>query len=148
MLEDFSLTSLIVFAVTIFVVAALAYASVSTKIKNRQMFARLLQAEMDKILVYAKFEELVKEKESKNIEQTDGFLKFISESREWAFNYIEETQSAIKSFDEKVGPIVKHYKESKKSLYRRQSELLSEITDAYDVLMQSMPAEENKTNNG
>jgi GTP-binding protein EngB required for normal cell division len=146
MLEDFSLTSLIVFAVTILVVASLAYASVSTKIKNRKMFARLLQAEMDKILVYAKFEELVKEKESKNIENTDGFLKFISESRDWAFNYIEETQAAIKAFDEKIGPIVKHYKDSKESLSNNELELLSEIIQAYDTLMSSMPAEETKTN--
>jgi len=144
MFEQFSLTSLIVFSVTILVVATLSYAAVSTKIKNRQMFARLLQAEMDKIIVYAKFEELVKEKESKNIEQTDGFLKFISESREWAFKYIEETQAAIKTFDEKIGPIVKHYKENKKSLYRKQSELMSEITSAYDTLMSSMPSEETK----
>jgi hypothetical protein len=32
-----------------------------------------------------------------SIEQTDGFVKFLSESRDWAFNYIEDVQSSIKS---------------------------------------------------
>lgn len=33
------------------------------------------------------------------IEKTDGFLKFISESRDWAFTYIENVQQAISDYD-------------------------------------------------
>ena len=40
-------------------------------------------------------EELVKKQDVKKIEETDGFLKFVTESREWAFKYIEDVQSAI-----------------------------------------------------
>jgi hypothetical protein len=29
------------------------------------------------------------------IEQSDGFVKFLSESREWAFNYIDNVQNTI-----------------------------------------------------
>ncbi len=37
----------------------------------------------------------LKKREDNAIEKTDGFLKFVSESREWAFKYIEDVQQAI-----------------------------------------------------
>jgi hypothetical protein len=46
----------------------------------------------------AKIQALLKElekREDKSIEQTDGFVKFLSESRDWAFEYIENVQQAI-----------------------------------------------------
>ena len=45
---------------------------------------KFLQEELDK-------------RDNVSIEQTDGFVKFLSESRDWAFNYIEDVQSSIKS---------------------------------------------------
>ena len=35
------------------------------------------------------------------VEKTDGFLKFLSESRDWAFQYIEDVQHAIFVLKEK-----------------------------------------------
>lgn len=32
---------------------------------------------------------------SSTVNDPDGFIKFLSQSREWAFGYIEEVQSAI-----------------------------------------------------
>lgn len=46
---------------------------------------------------------LAQEIENKNnvtIEKTDGFLRFLSDSRNWAFEYIEEVQEAIRTLDE------------------------------------------------
>jgi hypothetical protein len=135
---------LIVYIVATTIFAILLGNNIMIRVKNKNLFARSVQAELDRMSVYAKVEEMLKEKDSKSIEQTDGFLKFVSESRDWAFNYIEETQSAIKAFDEKIGPIVKYYKDSKEPLSHNELELLSEITNAYDTLMSAMPAEENK----
>lgn len=36
-----------------------------------------------------------------NADQGDGFIKFLSESREWAFNYIDDVQSIILVLKEK-----------------------------------------------
>jgi uncharacterized membrane-anchored protein YhcB (DUF1043 family) len=137
-------SSIIIYIVITIVFGLLLLGIVSTKIKNRDLFAKAVQAELDKIIVYARLEEFLANKDAESVEKTDGFLRFVSESREWAFSYIEEVQAAIKAFDDKVGPIVNHYKESKKSLYRKQSELLSELSEAYDILMKSMPEEESK----
>lgn len=48
---------------------------------------------------------------SKNEEDVhkENFIKFLSDSREWAFGYIESVQSGLKDFVEKVEPHLEYY---------------------------------------
>ncbi len=39
----------------------------------------------------------------------ENFIKFLSDSREWAFGYIEEVQKGLKKFIEEVEPQLKYY---------------------------------------
>ena len=39
----------------------------------------------------------------------EDFLKFVSDSRDWAYQYIEEVQAGLKSFIDEVGPQVEYY---------------------------------------
>ena len=39
----------------------------------------------------------------------EDFLKFVSDSRDWAYKYIEEVQAGLKSFIDEVGPQVEYY---------------------------------------
>jgi hypothetical protein len=39
----------------------------------------------------------------------EDFLKFVSDSRDWAYQYIEEVQAGLKSFINEVGPQVEYY---------------------------------------
>lgn len=55
-----------------------------------------------------KLAEELKRKEEVSVEKTDGFLKFISESRELAFGYIETMQEALVKFKDKVGPEIEY----------------------------------------
>lgn len=135
---------IIIYIVITFAFAILLVSNIWVRIKNRELFVNAIQSELDRRLVYEKFEQLTKEQDAKNVEKTDGFLKFISDSREWAFKYIEDVQDAIKIFDQEVGPIVKHYRETKKSLYSKQSETLSKLAEAYDIIMSLMPDDEKK----
>ena len=43
----------------------------------------------------SKLSEALLEIESKKLKETDGFVKFVSESRNWAFQYIEDVQNTI-----------------------------------------------------
>jgi len=36
-----------------------------------------------------------KDEERRKLENSDGFVRFLSESREWAFDYIERVQESI-----------------------------------------------------
>jgi predicted PurR-regulated permease PerM len=39
----------------------------------------------------------------------ESFIKFLSDSRDWAFGYIEEVQNGLKSFIDEVEPHIEHY---------------------------------------
>lgn len=39
----------------------------------------------------------------------ENFIKFLSDSRDWAFQYIEEVQSGLRNFIEEVEPEVNYY---------------------------------------
>lgn len=41
----------------------------------------------------------------------ENFIKFLSDSREWAFDYIENVQQGIGKFVDEVDPIIKHFDE-------------------------------------
>jgi mannitol-specific phosphotransferase system IIBC component len=132
-----------VFSVALLVFIALIVANISTRLQNNKLKANLTQEVIDRTIVMEEMRKLVAEIDNKNSNQNDGFLKFVSDSREAAFKYIEEVQEAINEFDQKVGPVVKHYKQTGKILERKPSELVRELTSAYDKLMASMPKEDN-----
>ena len=132
-----------VFAIALLVFVGLIITNIHTRLQNNKLKASLTQESIDRAIVMQEMQKLMAEIDTKNSNQNDGFLKFVSESREAAFKYIEEVQAAIGEFDNRVGPVVKHYKETGKVLERRPSELVRELTQAYDKLMDSMPKEDN-----
>ena len=57
--------------------------------------------------------ELQSDKDLKTNESVhkENFLKFISESRDWAFGYIEEVQSGLSKFIDELEPEINYFKE-------------------------------------
>jgi threonyl-tRNA synthetase len=81
---------------------------VRLRIKSRRLAAELLQATIDQNILLTKLAEELKKKEEVSVEKTDGFLKFISESRDLAFVYIEAIQEALVKFKNEVGPEIEY----------------------------------------
>ena len=54
---------------------------------------------LDKAVLVTEFAKVLEKQNSQSIEETDGFLKFVSDSRDWAFTYIEDIQQALLSYD-------------------------------------------------
>jgi hypothetical protein len=90
--------------------------------------------------------EELKKKEEVSIEKTDGFLKFISESREMAFDYIEKIQESLVKFREEVGPEIDYMLTYGSSIGDNlQTKSFIKIEKAYTKLMNSaLPPEEKK----
>jgi hypothetical protein len=105
-----------------------------------EMLEKYLKAEVEKAVVLDKLAEAMKELETKAIEESDGFLKFVSDSREWAFKYIEDLQSALEEFDKAVGPQFK-YAETYASLDSESpsKDILRKISKEYSKLRQMLP---------
>lgn len=134
--------SFVAFLFFMLLFAALIVQLFRLRINNRDLFNLAAQAEVDKKALLLAIERLQAEKDQKPVEQTDGFLRFISDSRDAAFNYIEEVQDAISHFDERLGPVVEHYKTTGKVNKVKLSELVKEVAEAYDKLMEAMPQDQ------
>jgi len=74
------------------------------------------------------------------LDTTDGFVKFLSQSREWAYEYIDNVQGSFGEFDIEISSQLK-----KDSL---NSEDIEKLSVAYSVLKQSiMPENDEMPNN-
>lgn len=96
----FSLAELIVFSVVIVIIALLIIGNVRSYLTNKNLVNTLVQAELDKMALESAFDKLANEYEIISMQETDGFVKFLSESRDSAFTYIEEVQSSVKALAE------------------------------------------------
>jgi len=74
----------------------------------------------------------------------ENFIKFLSSSRDWAFEYIEDVQSGIKEFIDSVDPDLKYFNEYGEvgSSYPHYESMVR-INNAYKKLKELMPKEEN-----
>lgn len=105
-----------------------------------EILEKYVRSEIEKSVILEKLEEVIKENELKNIEGSDGFLKFVSESREWAFKYIEDVQKAFGKFDKQISPDL-DYADTYGSIDMDTSSkhALAKISRAYKELKQMLP---------
>jgi len=94
---------LIMLALALMIISLLTIEIVGVKIKLRRVSGTLLQSEINREAVEKRLLELLANTDSSNVEQTEGFLKFVSESRDAAFKYIEVVQESLKPLEEAIG---------------------------------------------
>jgi hypothetical protein len=101
---------------------------------------KYVESEIQKAIIIEKLEEVLKENELKSIENSDGFLKFVSDSREWAFKYIEDIQVAFAKFDDKISPDL-DYADTYGilSMDMPSKDALARISKAYKELKKMLP---------
>lgn len=80
------------FIILFFIVIYLYF---SSRIAYRNLLAEFTQTQIEKEFFKEKLTEYISQKDSKKVEQTEGFVRFISQSREMAFTYIEDVQKDI-----------------------------------------------------
>jgi hypothetical protein len=106
-----------VFLAYIIIVSFILVFYIKLKAQYNRTYSLLIQSILDKEELLKKFEEFVNDQSTKAIQETDGFVKFISQSRDWAFEYIENVQKAIEEYKLSVdSKILKDKKESYKKL--------------------------------
>ena len=84
----------------------------------------------------------VKEQSDDSIHK-EHFIKFLSDSRDWAYQYIEDVQSGIKEFIDAVNPDLLYFDEYGEvgSAYPHYKAMVR-INNAYKKLKTLMPKEE------
>ena len=74
-----------------------------------------------------------------NLETNDGFVKFISDSRDWAFKYIEDVQKALEEFDKKISPTIDYYSTYGTTIDGLHIDLTKQVSEAYEELKKVLP---------
>jgi hypothetical protein len=70
----------------------------------------------------------------------EDFLKFVSDSREWAFEYIEEVQGGLKKFVKDVEPEIKYFEEYGSPVAIQPNYYsMKKVVEAYKELTKLLP---------
>jgi len=117
--------------------------NVRVRLKNKKLALSVLQERIDKNIIIDKISKDLDK--TKPIEQTDGFLKFISESRDLAFSYIEEAQTGISKFVKGVQPEIEYFsKFGSLSQGQPLHESMTIISKEYEELRKLIPSDYGK----
>lgn len=129
-------------------ILALLYIIVKLSIKNKQILAKYIQSELDKNLIKLELSRMIEEKSVLELSESDGFVKFISQSRDWAFEYIEEVQRVLAEFDETVAPQLQ-WANTFGSVTGEtvHTNTIKVISEAYDKLKSVLPKNDETPNN-
>ena len=114
---------------------------VRQKFLSYKLAENVLQLIIDNDMILRGIEE---RKDEKDIEQTEGFVKFLSESREWAFEYIETVQNGLEKFVEAAGPRLDYFDKYGRVATSPHVEGLEDILTAYRELQKLLPEQNNK----
>jgi hypothetical protein len=136
-----------IFGLFIFLFFVISVDDVRLRFKVYKLDKEVQQHILNYIIISGKMEEMVKKEDVKKIEETEGFLKFVSDSRDWAFQYIEKVQIAIKNFQDIFHPIAEQYYKDKK-VYGLPTAINQEefgkLFEAYKKLIDELPDEGKK----
>ena len=135
----------IVALVSAIVCFAMAYAVTLKKLITSQKLAGRLYVDNFTLEEYIKtLKDLKEDKSDQQIHQ-ENFLKFLSDSRDWAFNYIEEVQSGLNKFVSDIEPEINYFKEYGDLMAMQPNYYsLKKISQAYEELKKLLPKEEEE----
>lgn len=123
--------TLIAATVASLIIAGLITSTIILAFKSRKYYNESVQLSMDKVILLVQLEKLTETRDVKNVEESQGFVKFLSESRDWAFTFIDDVQAAIEEY-RKIADVIP----LSKDMTVEQAENLSA---AYDKLVSFLP---------
>jgi hypothetical protein len=131
---------IIAFAILSSIIVLLLVLIIIQRKHHLQTLGLYIDAQMEKQIISEKFQELLAEKDLRGIEESDGFLKFLSESREWAFKYIEDVQESFKKFDNEIIAELDYAdKYGQVDMDTPSRSALARVSKAYKELKQILP---------
>lgn len=137
-----TILELVAFGFFILALFVALYFIVTLKRENILLKRDVEQGIVDLLVFKGELEKALKDTDEKKIEETEGFLNFISQSRDWAFQYIERVQVAIKNFQDVFHPVAtKYYQDKSKPIDQKE---FGELFEAYKKLIEELPDEGKK----
>lgn len=110
--------------------------NVKMRINQKELLVKLAQADADNELLLNK---ISIDYDKDQIENTDGFVKFLNQSRDWAFDYIYTVQSGIYDFTQKVGSEIAYFDKYGDAVWTPLTDHMKKISEAYKDLEKLIP---------
>jgi hypothetical protein len=131
---------LISFAFFIFLFFALIINNIRFKLKTVSMSKELIQSHIDKTILAEKLFEASARNLLKKETESDAFLKFVSDSRDWAYQYIDDVQESLNKFIIDIEPEIAYFDEYGEvgSAYPHYHSM-KKISGAYKELKKLLP---------
>ena len=135
---------LVAFTLFITLFFILIFKHIQLKIKLSSTTVELIKANIDKVIIAEKLSET--KNKNKADPSSEAFLKFVSDSRDWAYTYIEDVQASLNKFIVDVEPEILYFDaygdlmgaepnyNSMKKISNAYKELKKILPDDYDTI--------------
>jgi hypothetical protein len=80
-------------------------------LQNKKLKVRIVQVELDLEIASKFFIENSTDKEENEKQAKEDFIKFLSDSRDWSYQYIEDAQKIIHTFIKEIEPEISYFDE-------------------------------------
>ena len=136
----------IVYGLLVSLIGYLGFRNILLRRKAQEAITDKLQASVNANIIRSEYTRALQEIENMKLEKSDDFVKFLSDSRDMAFTYIEDVQEKIFEFDKQIQEIAE-WNRTYGSVVgdTPHSSKIEEINLAYDKIRSLLP--ENKTPN-
>jgi hypothetical protein len=136
---SFDLIEIILMGILVALILSFLLLSVILKAKNIKLYSVIAQLVVDKQIMSDEISKLSFMANNAPAIEND-FVKFLSDSRASAYEYIEDVQAALLEFKKKVEPQILYAKASGATVSQSSYTIfIDKISDAYDDLTKVMP---------
>jgi hypothetical protein len=141
------IANIIIYSSLTVLIAYLGFRNLSLRRNFHNAVSDKIQAQINKDIIANEYSKVIQELENKKLEKSDDFVKFLSDSRNSAFEYIESVQENLLKFDKQITKIIKWNETYGTTTGENpHSNKIKEISVAYKKLKDLLP-ENNKTPN-
>jgi hypothetical protein len=132
----------IIISILSIVVIVLLYGLAYIKKKQIDQFLVLIQSQLDNDLLSKRLAQIAQEKQ---LVESEDFMRFMTESRDYAFEYISTVQEAVKEYNNAIEPVFAYYLKYGKLMGESpDTDHLDKIIAAHTEFMKIMPSEPGK----
>jgi hypothetical protein len=135
----------VAFGIFIFLFFVLIINNIRFSLKLSSASQKLIQAHIDNTILAEKLFETSARIIVKKETDSDAFLKFVSDSRDWAYQYIDEVQEGLNKFITDIQPEIAYFDEYGEvgSAYPHYHSM-KKISGAYKELKKLLPEDYDK----
>ena len=132
----------IIISILSIAVILLLYGLAFLKKQQIDQFMLLTQAKLDNDILSKSLSQIAREKQ---LVESEDFMKFLTSSRDYAFEYIDAVQDAVKEYNATLEPIFTYFKKYGKIVGESpDTDHLDKIIAAHEEFMNIMPSEPGK----